>query len=301
MTRPLSLFFTALLVALMSAALSGPATNLPLQVGTTAAVKKEVVGKFEHSARLLRQGDDVHQNELIVTSSDSEGEFVLRDNTKLALGPNSQITLDRFVYDPDAKDGDIVINATKGAFRFITGSAKKSAYTIKTPVASIGIRGTVFDGYVNDDGEIAVLLMEGEVNVCNSGRECRRLNRKGYFLHVGRRGTLGKIRKWDGTFMKGVGLERAFPFVGRRLKIDRVRRFKRADLMGKALRANAPGRALKANTPARALRTDLPGRVKAKPRGRSFGDRRPVGSRSMRNLNRAAPRIRAPQIGGFGR
>jgi len=275
MTRTLSLAFTATLTTFLLAATPEPATNLPLQVGTTASVKKEVVGRFEDSARMLQEGDDVHQNELIETSAESEGEFVLRDDTKLALGPNSQITLDRFVYDPDAKDGDIVINATKGAFRFITGSAKKSAYTIKTPVASIAIRGTVFDGYVNDDGEIAVLLMDGEVNVCNSGRECRQLNRKGYFLHVGRRGVLGKIRKWDGTFMKGVGFERAFPFVGRRLKIDRVRRFKRADLMGKALRGKVPTRAL---------------------RGKG-----PVNARAIRKLKRARPRIRRPRIGGFGR
>ena len=266
MTRTLPLAFTAVLTLLALIAAPEPASNLPLQVGTTASVKKEVVGRLEDSARMLQEGDDVHLDELIETSADSEGEFVLRDDTKLALGPNSQITLDRFVYDPEAKDGDIVINATKGAFRFISGSAKKSAYTIKTPVASIGVRGTVFDGYVNDDGEIAVLLMDGEVDICNEGRECRRLNRTGYFLHVGRGGVLGKIRKWDGTFMKGVAFGRAFPFVGRRLKIDRVRRFKRADLMGKALR----------------------GRV-------------PVKARAIPKLNRVKPRFRRPRIRGFGR
>jgi hypothetical protein len=133
-------------------------------------------------------------------------------------------------------------------------------------VASIGVRGTVFDGYVNDDGEIAVLLMDGEVDICNEGRDCRRLNRKGYFVHVGRGGVLGKIRKWDGTFMKGVAFGSVFPFVGRRLKIDQVRRFKRADLMGKALR----------------------GRV-------------PVKTRALRKLHRAKPRIRRPRIPGFGR
>lgn len=266
MTRTLAPLLTIALTALLLISAPETASNLPLQVGTTASVKKEVVARLEDSARMLQEGDEVHQDELIETSAESEGEFILRDDTKLALGPNSQITLDRFVYDPEAKDGDIVINATKGAFRFITGSAKKSAYTIKTPVASIGVRGTVFDGFVDDNGEIAVLLMDGEVDICNEGRDCRRLNRKGYFVHVGRGGVLGKIRKWDGTFMKGVGFGRAFPFVGRRLKIDRVRRFKRADLMGKAL-----------------------------------GGRVPVKTRAIRKLNRAAPRIRRPRIRGFGR
>jgi hypothetical protein len=127
MTRIFPIAWTAAFTLLALVAAPQPANNLPMQVGATASVKKEVVARLEDSARMLREGDEVHLEELIETSADSEGEFVLRDNTKLALGPNSQITLDRFVYDPEAKDGDIVINATKGAFRFITGSAKKSA------------------------------------------------------------------------------------------------------------------------------------------------------------------------------
>ena len=230
--RLASLAATAALTALFVASASTIAINTPLQIGTTFAIKKDVVGRMESRARALRKGDEVHQDETIQTAAESEGEFVLRDGTKLALGPNAELILDRFVYDPANKDGNIVINVTKGAFRFMSGSAKKTAYTIKTPVASIGVRGTVFDGYVDDDGEIAVLLMDGAVDVCNVDRECSSFSDVGYFIHVGRSGVITRALEWNGRWFRGRGADRAFPFVGRRLRIDPRIRFRRADLLG---------------------------------------------------------------------
>ena len=49
--------------------------------------------------------------------------------------------LDKFVYDPSGSSGAVVIEATKGAFRFVTGSQDKRVYQIKTPFGTLGIRG----------------------------------------------------------------------------------------------------------------------------------------------------------------
>ena len=202
------------------------------EVGHAELITKDVTGTIETSARPLKSGDKIHQNEVISTAEKSEAEIVLDDDTKLAIGPNSQITLDSFVYDPDKKDGEVVINAAKGAFRFITGKSPKSAYTIKTPASTIGVRGTTFDGFVDESGEIALLLVEGEIDVCNSKRSCKQLKRQGYFLHIKRNGIISNPRKWDGTFLGHVELGHAFPFIGRRLRISPRVRFKRTDLYG---------------------------------------------------------------------
>ena len=151
---------------------------------------------------------------------------------RLAVGPQSEIVLDSFIYDPAKKDGEVIISAAKGAFRFITGKSAKSAYTIKTPASTIGVRGTTFDGFIDESGEIALLLVDGEIDVCNSKRSCKRLKRQGYFLHIKRNGVISDPRKWDGTFLGHVDLGRAFPFIGRRLRISPKVRFKRADLYG---------------------------------------------------------------------
>ena len=54
--------------------------------------------------------------------------------------------IDRYVYDPDQGVGETVLQATKGAFRFATGKIKElkdKKIALSTPVADIGVRGTV--------------------------------------------------------------------------------------------------------------------------------------------------------------
>ena len=56
------------------------------------------------------------------------------------------MVIDAFVFN-DQRHGaaQVSINAVKGAFRFITGNSPKDAYSITTPTAMIGVRGTEFD------------------------------------------------------------------------------------------------------------------------------------------------------------
>lgn len=217
-----------------SIALSTPAlsSSAKPEIGHAELITRTVTGTIDSAARSLKTGDKIHQNEIIATAEESEAELVLADETKLAVGPKSQIVLDSFVYDPAKKGGEVVINAAKGAFRFVTGKSAKSAYTIKTPASTIGVRGTTFDGFVDDNGEIALLLLDGEINVCNTARACKRLNRRGYFLHIRRNGIISDPRKWDGTFLGHVNFGHAFPFIGRQLRISPRIRMRRADLLG---------------------------------------------------------------------
>mgnify|MGYP000630998609 CR=1 FL=1 len=225
-------FYLAVILAI--SLISTPAFSVATspEIGHAELITKSVTGTLEKRPRSLKTGDRIHQNEIIATAEESEAELVLADDTKLAVGPKSQITLDSFIYDPTKKDGEVVINAAKGAFKFVTGKSAKSAYTIRTPASTIGVRGTEFDGFVDENGEIALLLHDGEINVCNTARSCKRLNRRGYFLHIQRNGLISDPRKWDGTFLNNVDFSYAFPFVGRSLRISPRVRFRRADLLG---------------------------------------------------------------------
>ena len=121
--------------ALPTAALADPGDA----IGSTVAVVNQVTGEFRQDVRKLSTGDDVVQEEVIAAGADSIAELMLRDQTKLALGPGARLTLDRFVYDPDKTSGAIVLNLIKGGFRFITGVAAKPFYSIRTPVAAITV------------------------------------------------------------------------------------------------------------------------------------------------------------------
>ena len=114
-----------------------------LTVGNTQLVVETVMGTIEADIRHLRMADDVYHNELIETQEASATEIMFLDDTKLALGPNSSLTLDQFVYNPDPALATFVVTATKGVFRFVSGTLPKDSYTIHTPTATIGVRGTV--------------------------------------------------------------------------------------------------------------------------------------------------------------
>ena len=113
-------------------------------IGNARIVVRTVTGTLESDLRQIRLLDDIYHNEAIETGDDSATEFVFLDETRLALGPNSRMVLDRFVYDPDPSKAAFIMTATAGVFRFVSGKIPKSAYEIRTPNATIGIRGTVF-------------------------------------------------------------------------------------------------------------------------------------------------------------
>ena len=225
-------------VLLMLGAGGTQAASAP-EIGTTIAVKNQVMVESEAAERRrLRKGGKVHQEEAVETAKAALAEIRLIDDTKLAVGPGARVVLDKFIYDPKAAPGSIAINLSRGAFRFISGSSPSTAYEIRTPTASMGVRGTVFDVYVAPSGETAVLLHEGAVDVCSAtAAACRRHDVIGRFVHVGLQGLVSLPLPWDGTFMRGVTIAAAFPFVGRRLAIDPLRRLKHADLLAPASRA----------------------------------------------------------------
>ena len=63
------------------------------------------------------------------------------DNSNLNVGPKSTVRLDKFVYDPNKSAGAVAVQATRGSFRFVTGSQGGGSYQIKTPYGTLGVRG----------------------------------------------------------------------------------------------------------------------------------------------------------------
>src|SRR5215469_3208972 len=118
------------------------ALEAKLEIGRTVVVVKTVTGQIEQSVRRLVVNDGVQQNGGIATEPDAASEIVFLDGTKISVGPRAQITLDKFVYDPDPSKGTFFLTATQGVFRFVTGSMAHQSYQIKTPNGTIGVRGT---------------------------------------------------------------------------------------------------------------------------------------------------------------
>ena len=73
------------------------------------------------------------RDEVIETRAESLVQLQFLDATFLFVGPSSAVRLDSFVYNPDNTASKLVVKASKGAFRFISGKSNHSAYEIVTP------------------------------------------------------------------------------------------------------------------------------------------------------------------------
>jgi len=141
-------------------------------IGKVVAVAGKPTASGPGGNRNLSAGSPVFEDDKITVSGSGNAQIVLRDETKLVVGPGSSLLLDRFVLRGSGTAQKVSIKALRGTFRFITGKSNKSAYEIATSSATIGIRGTGFDFWVR--GPTGVAVMEGLVNLCPGGSKNKR-------------------------------------------------------------------------------------------------------------------------------
>jgi hypothetical protein len=107
------------------------------RIGSATSVKPDASGSV---AGTLSSGSSVHARETVQTGSSGQANLRFIDTTSMSVGPRSSVRLDKFVYDPNKGAGSAVMETSRGAFRFITGS-QKGEFKIKTPTGTLGVRG----------------------------------------------------------------------------------------------------------------------------------------------------------------
>ncbi|MBI3547842.1 MAG: FecR domain-containing protein [Elusimicrobia bacterium] len=123
--------------------------------------ERKIVGKNVASGNEMWLYDD------ITTDANSRLQVLLQDQTVFTLGPNGKMKLDEFVYDPKTNSGKVHAEISKGVFRFVTGKVAgedPANMSIKLPVGTIGIRGTIGFGDVQGDKTVVGLGGPGASN-----------------------------------------------------------------------------------------------------------------------------------------
>jgi hypothetical protein len=129
----------ALLVA--GLALQSTASSAQDAIGKATSVKPQAEGIQSGATRTLSGGSEVYSKETVRTGRAGQADLQFQDNSNLSVGPDSNVRLDKFVYDPNKSAGSVAVQATRGSFRFVTGSQSKGSYQIKTPYGTLGVRG----------------------------------------------------------------------------------------------------------------------------------------------------------------
>src|SRR6478736_552390 len=130
------------------AALQSTASNAETRIGVASSTRPNAEGVKGTNSEVLSSGSEVYANETVRTGNLGRADLVLLDNTNFSVGPASEVRLDKFVYDPTGSSGKVVVQATRGAFRFVTGTQDHRAYQVGTPWGTLGVRGTVVEGKV---------------------------------------------------------------------------------------------------------------------------------------------------------
>jgi len=172
------------------------------RVGEAVLVKNEVVRVAASSATQINVGDSLLRDEVVRTGLDSAARLVMADSTNLSLGPGATIRLDRTVFNDEHSYRDIAIRLSSGAFRFVTGHSEKTAYKITTPLATIGVRGTILD-ILSKKTMTIVALQEGASRVCTVSFQCTELTQPGdtaVITSAGGKVTISKTNNPTWTF-----------------------------------------------------------------------------------------------------
>lgn len=152
------------------------------KIGEAQTVINTVEGSLPTAKKVpVAQGDAVFVSEGVSSGADGKANLVLKDNSNVTVGPGSTIKLDDFVYSGPNQHGTVALSMMNGTLRFTTGDANKRAYTIWTPTAAIGVRGTSLrikatpteTQVINEEGMAIVCIRKDDASVEELRRSCK--------------------------------------------------------------------------------------------------------------------------------
>ncbi|MBM3570334.1 MAG: hypothetical protein FJX46_16445, partial [Alphaproteobacteria bacterium] len=151
----------------LAARLAGPVAPGQYAQAGGAVARGDPIGRVEKasgavnvvhadgSTGQLRIGDPVYQGDIVATGQGGSVGLMFADKTTFSLGAGARMALDQLVFDPASGRGNLGLSVLQGAFLFVSGEIAKAnpdGMVIKTPVATIGIRGTAAASTTGPEG-----------------------------------------------------------------------------------------------------------------------------------------------------
>jgi hypothetical protein len=106
----------------------------------------------------------------VVAGKSGYVQLLLPDETVFTLGSNTEVEVDEFIYDPHLTPKKVMVNVTKGVFRWVTGKVKnpeaaKAEWKVRCHWIEGGIRGTDFEMVVEPKGRGRLALFSGQMEI----------------------------------------------------------------------------------------------------------------------------------------
>ena len=95
----------------------------------------------------IKVGDPLNEHDILETAADGSLGVTFTDNTSFSIGPNSNVAIDTYFFDPKNLKGNMLAQIKKGTMMVRTGELTRQqpgSVKIKTPRTVLGVRGTTF-------------------------------------------------------------------------------------------------------------------------------------------------------------
>ena len=156
--------FFIMILLFSTNAFSASIGDVILQEGNSVVERKEG-DEFESKKDL-----DIFSYDTVRTGKGKTAiEFL--DDTRVDVTEHSKLVIDEFVYDPNTKTGALSLKASLGTVRYASGQIAKNSkqnVKIKTPTATIGVRGTDFTMTIDETGSSTIILLPS----CDTNGNC---------------------------------------------------------------------------------------------------------------------------------
>jgi FecR protein len=146
-------WYPALLLMVLFA-MPSAGSNAEPRIGVTASTRPSAEGVVGANSQALSPGSELYANETVRTGNRGQADLVLLDNTNLIVGSTSEVLLDKFVYDRTGSSGSVVLQATRGTLRVVTGSQDHRVYQVNTPYGSLGVSESLANFVKDRPGEV---------------------------------------------------------------------------------------------------------------------------------------------------
>ena len=190
-------FFLILLLA--------PSAYAADAIGKVILVQGHPIAERDDQHLPLSRNSPVYEGDILITPVGSKLLLRLKDKTTISLAENSHFSLDKYEFTSANKPSSVRFKMTKGAFRALTGligKQKDPQFTVHTPIATIGVRGTEFwGGFIFSDA-LDVLMIKGKGIYIENAQGLLELNEPGLGTSVQAGQAPSEAKTWGADKLK---------------------------------------------------------------------------------------------------
>lgn len=130
----------------LAVAMAAPASaQAPTPAGHIKTISGTVFIVRDRGTATAKPGDPIYASDTLRTGPGSTLGVTMRDDTRVSLGPDSEMKVDRYVYDPGDNGLGMVLKFVRGVAVYVSGRMAKlspDSVRLETPSAIVGVRGT---------------------------------------------------------------------------------------------------------------------------------------------------------------